>query len=429
MPPVLLARPNRGVFGGDEPMPGLSLLLSAANGYDSNVLAGQQGGGGFPLRRDQLPGNFGEGNGTLRYLLQRNQTEINVLGSSHLRYYPGLDAPASYSHSGSIDAQFAGGRRWLFNARQAASYASYNRLVFIPRGPNLPGFDAPAIGPITNPAMVDADTALDTGVLSRNNLSLESEFSAIQTLSRRDTIAYYGLRHRTETGFERRPLVVTGGGATYRRQLTRYGALRAGYGYTVADYHRVPPDILRMHVLDTGYEYLRPLSFSRRTTIGVTTGAQAFDRRGTTIYRALVSANVAHEIGRTWEVIAFYDRGGQYADIVDEPVYADTVRFHGDGLIGGQRLALSLDASYSNGRLTYTLNQNQVVTYLGSARLQWAFNEHWRLEGIYSYYQYEFGSDVPLPPGLLPNVSRQSVRVGLSFWLPIITSRGARGPR
>lgn len=433
--PPLQVRPQRGLFGGDEPSPGLSMLLTGASGYDTNVLAGQQGGGGFPLQQGQLSGNFGEGIGALTFLHLRGSRVFSLSGVSNARYYPALDTPASFAHTASLQYEFTAGRRWAFQTRDAVQYASFNRFVLLPLGPRVEGIDLP-VNPSPEPINVDAAAAVndssgsfDTGVSSRRNFSYETEFSAIQTLSSRNTMSYYASRHRTDTGFERRHLVVQAAGSTFRRQMTRYGGLRLGYGYSVANYDRIPPDILRMHLLDTGYDYLRPLSFSRRTTVGLTTGVQGIDRRGVMIYRALVSSSIAHEIGRTWEIGGNYDRGTQYAAIVEEPVYADTVRLHTEGLIGGRRLLLSLDASYSNGHLTYTLNQNQIVTYTGAARLQWAISQNWSFLGTYAYYDYKFGSNVPLPPGMLSETDRQSVRFGISYWLPITTQRGYRGPR
>jgi opacity protein-like surface antigen len=433
--PPMPVRANRGLFGGDEPLPGLSMLLTGASGYDTNVLAGQQGGGGFPLQQGQVSGNFGDGAAALTFLNVQNTRVFSLVGLSNVRYYPDLETPPSFAHTGSLQFEFTAGRRWAFQLRQAAQYASFNRLVFVPLGPGVEGIDLPvnpapdAIGVDTGAALDAATGAMDTGVAPRRNFSYESDFSATQMLSSRNSISYYVSRHRTDSGFERRHLIVQSGGSTYRRQMTRYGGLRLGYGYSVADYHREPPDRLRMHLIDTGYDYSRPLSFSRRTTIGASTGMQVFDRRGAMIYRALVTALVDHQLGRTWEVGGQYDRGTQYAAIVDEPVYADTVRVHTAGIVGGQRLVLSLDAAYSDGHLTYTLNQNQVVTYTGAARLQWAISQNWSLLGMYSYYNYEFGSDVPLPPGMLSQIDRHSVRLGISYWLPLTIQRGHRGPR
>ena len=416
-PPVPV-RVNRGLFGGnEEPAPGLSMLLTSGSGYDTNVLSGQQGGGGGPLSQGQVAGSFGDASGRLRYFHLGNRIVFHALGSSNLRYYPGLDVPTSYAHTASFELQFPIGRRWHFDARQGAQYASFNRIVFTPLGPAPESLPLPEAPPV------------DSGILSRNNLSYDSEFSARQTLSSRSSLNYYAMRSRTETGFERRPLVVLGGGAGYQRRMTRYGTLLLGYGYTRADYHRQPPDIMRMHMIDSGYQYERPLSFLRRTTVSVSTGAQAFERRSAMVYRALVNGNIERQIGRTWALTGSYNRSAQFVAVVGEPVYADTVGVRLGGLLGGRRLAYIADAGYSNGQLTYTLTQNRVVTYAAGSSLQWAISERWSLGGTYGYHKYELGENVPRPPGLASEIGRHSVRVGVNFWLPLTTERGASGPR
>jgi hypothetical protein len=427
--PPMAVRAEHGLFGGDRTLPGLSVLFSGGGGYDSNVLAGQEGGGGNTLQQGQYAGNFGDGGAALRYLYVNGRTVLNTLASSNIRYYPGLDTPASKSHSLAVDVQFGIGRRWEFDARQAVAYSSFNRISPIPRGPSI-GLDG-GVGSdvLVLPALPLAPSA-DLSVLSRNAFAYESELVATQMLSSRSRMRYSVMRHHSELGIERRPMVAQGAGATYQRQMTRYGGLRLGYSFQQADYHRPDvPDIVQMHYLDTGYDYFRPLSFSRRTTVGFSTGMQAFDRRDAMFYRGQFTGYLSHQLGRTWELGGSYDRGAQFVDVLQEPVYANTVVAHLGGLIGGQRLGLMMDASYSDGRLTYTLNQNQMLTYAGSSRLQYAMSEQWGLYAAYSYYYYEFGSNVPLPPGLLPQVGRHSARIGVTYWLPLITQRGERGTR
>ena len=420
--PPLAVRADRGLFGGDRTVPGLSLLLTGGGGYDSNVLAGQQGGGGNNLQQGQYGGNFGDAGASLRFLNVNGRTVVNTVASSNVRYYPGVDTPASQSHSFAADVQFAAGQRWQFDARQAVVYSTFNRIIPIPSGPVIP-LD-------TEIAALPGAPSADLGVLARKAWAYESEVVATQTLSSRSRMHYSAMRHRSEIGLDRQAVVAQGGGATYQRQMTRYGGLRLGYTFQQANYHRPgSPDIVRMHNLDTGYDYERPLSFSRRTTAGFSTGMQAFDRRDVLFYRAQVTGFLSHQLGRTWELSGSYDRGVQLVDVFEEPVYANSIVAHAGGLIGGQRLSLMMDASYSNGRLTATLNQNQMITYAGTSRLQYAISERWGLFSTYSYYYYEFGSNVPLPTGLLPEVGRHSARIGASYWLPLIAQRGARGIR
>jgi hypothetical protein len=186
---------------------------------------------------------------------------------------------------------------------------------------------------------------------------------------------------------------------------------------------------MQMHMINSGYQYARPLSFLRRTTVGFSTGAQAFERRSAMVYRALVTGNIERELGRTWTLTGNYNRGAQFVAIVGEPVYADSVGVRLGGLLGGRRLGYVIDGLYSNGNLTYTVTQNRVITYAGGTSLQWAIAEHWSLVGTYGYHKYEFGDNVPRPPGLAPEVGRHSVRVGVSYWLPLTIERGAIGSR
>jgi hypothetical protein len=430
VPPPMAVRADHGLFGGDRTLPGLSLLLTGGGGYDSNVLAGQQGGGGSTLQQGQYAGNFGDGGASLRYLLVNGRTVLNTLVSSNVRYYPGLDTPASHSHSFAADVQFGAGRRWEFDARQAVAYSTFNRITAIPTGPSI-GLDSGLEGGdvVAIPALPLAPST-DLSVFSRKAFAYESELVATQLLSSRSRMRYSVMRHYSEFGIDRRPMVAQGAGATYQRQMSRYGGLRLGYFFQQADYYRPgAPDIVQLHNLDTGYDYERPLSFSRRTTVGFSSGMQAFDRRDVMFYRGQVTGYLSHQLGRTWEMGGSYNRGAQFVDVLEEPVYANSVVAHAAGLIGGQRLAMMMDASYSNGRLTYTLNQNQMITYAGSSRLQYALTERWGLFGAYTYYHYEFGANVPLPIGLLPEVGRHSARIGVTYWLPLITQRGARGTR
>jgi hypothetical protein len=56
-----------------------------------------------------------------------------------------------------------------------------------------------------------------------------------------------------------------------------------------------------------------------------------------------------------------------------------------------------------------------------SPALQVAITEFMALQGSYFYYQSEFDpGSAPLPEGLDATRSRQGVKVGLTFWVPLI---------
>ena len=409
----------RGLFRGDEPTPGLGLVLSGAEGYDTNVLA-EQGSGGSS-RSGGVAGEFTEGRGELRYLHTRNETAFTVSTSSRLRYYPGFDESTTHNHTVAAGLSFGIGRRFDLALTQSAFYSSFYQVTAFPGvvsgTPAVPG-----------PVVVNAPS-IDSHVSGQAMHGFDSGAELTQAIGSRDSIRYHFMRRQYKTGFAQRELLTQGGGATYRRMMTRYGAVRLGYGYQVADYDRQLSGSTRIHNIDTGYDYSRPLSFSRRTTVGFNSGVQAFDRADRTFYHVLLGANVAHQFGRTWAADVLYARGAQFVDVLDQPIYADSLSAHADGFVVGRRLHLSIDGRYANGQLTTTANQNSLVTYTGSTRLEWGWTQSLAAYATYTFYSYDFGQNIALPVGLQSRVERHSVTAGLRLYLPLMTQRGSRGTR
>ncbi len=412
----------RGLFRGDATTPGLGLVLSGAEGYDTNVLA-EQGGGGNSRTSPGVAGEFTEGRGQLTYLTTHGATTVSLSGSSRLRYYPGFDNPTTHNHSAAAAVSFGIGRRFNLALTQSAFYSSFYQVTAFPA----------AVGSITpaipGEVVVSAVPTIDSHVSGQAMYGTDSGAELTQTIGGRDSVRYHVMRRQYKTGFAQRDILTQGGGATYNRQMSRYGAVRLGYGYQVADYDRQLAGSTKIHNFDTGYDYSRPLSFSRRTRVGFNSGMQAFDRADRTFYHLLLGANVSHQLGRTWAMDVLYARGAQFIDVVDQPMYADSVSAHADGYLIGRRLHLSIDGRYSNGQLTTTLRQDRLVTYTGSTRLEWGLSESLAAYGTYAFYSYDFGQNIALPEGLQSRVERQSVTGGLRLYLPLITQRGSRGTR
>ncbi len=419
-------RPYRGLFGGgaDVTQPGLRLVLSGAGGHDSNLLATQQGGAGSTsaLLQRGFSGQFGEGSSTLTYLRQRGDTSFTVGGSSTGRLYPQLDRPTTQSHFATAQLDFRIGRRWAVSLGQSAHYASFYHLEAVPTG----------VGSFAQPPSLAPPVAVspDAGVGSNGTHGYDSNVNLTQFFGPRNTVAYHYMRRKSDTGFANRRLNSWGAGALYQRGMTRYSALRVGYSYVEGRYQGAPVATRTpLHDVDTGIDYARPLSFSRRTTVGFSGGMLMFNRDNAMLYRFQGASNIAHEFGRTWNLDLAYNRGAQLVDVLDAPVFSDTVTGHLGGFLGGGRLELSIDGDYSNGQLSYSANRNDMVSYSGSGRLEYALNDRWMMYGAYTYYSYDFGANVTLPAELLPAVARHSARVGFSVWFPLTTQRGSRGTR
>ena len=77
-------------------------------------------------------------------------------------------------------------------------------------------------------------------------------------------------------------------------------------------------------------------------------------------------------------------------------------------------LALINAETDASRRLAYRQLRGEV-----SARVQFALSRMVALTGDYSYYKYSFDRSEGLPPGFLQQLARQSIRVGLTLWLPL----------
>ena len=171
--------------------------------------------------------------------------------------------------------------------------------------------------------------------------------------------------------------------------------------------------------IELGLDYDHALSLTRRTTVGFASGMTSVrDAHGASEYRLIADARLSREIGRTWHATAAYHRGASLVAGFNQPVFADAVQM---GLTGAlsQRLMFAASAGASEGQLTQTLQPNPVRNYLGSARLQYALTRLLALSGEYDYYYDHFDRSEGVPAGLGQHLVRRSVRIGLTFWLPL----------
>ena len=58
-------------------------------------------------------------------------------------------------------------------------------------------------------------------------------------------------------------------------------------------------------------------------------------------------------------------------------------------------------------------------TATANARLRVALNPRWAFVSEYLFYYYDFTKVLPLAAGLEPRVKRNTLRVGVTMWLPV----------
>lgn len=218
---------------------------------------------------------------------------------------------------------------------------------------------------------------------------------------------------------------VLGAQAIWRRQLTRSFALHAGYGQERINQSTRPDADYVYELIDLGIDFTRPISLTRRTTLGITTQTTAVKRPLTgRRYRVNGNATVTSYYARTWRVAAGVSRNTEFLPGFVEPLFSDSVNATLAGLMT-PRSELLLTLTGGKGRLGVD-GEGRYTTAHSNARINFAITRHIGVYGQYAVYYYK------LPPNalgvVLPSqVSRQSISLGINTWLPLLNK--VRAPR
>src|SRR5262249_32169878 len=129
---------------------------------------------------------------------------------------------------------------------------------------------------------------------------------------------------------------------------------------------------------------------------------------------------LTYPISRTWNARAAYRRGSEYIESLARPVFTDALTVATEGSLS-RRTDLSLSAAYSAGDPGLTGVEAPFTTSTGNARYRVTLNSTWAMYTEYFYYYYDFKPSLSLPQGVRPQLTRNSVRVGLTL------SMGTRG--
>jgi hypothetical protein len=400
-------RPFRGLFGaGDskERGPSLSLDWGLAGAYDDNVASETTTDPRFVIG-----GKYGAANGALTYNIQTEHRSFGVVGTAIGRYYPDLHELSALEGGGGASFASDLGRRTKISLSQNFTYKPYYDINFL-------GSIAPS-----GAAVVDVgDHAGQIGLGPRSGYGIDGRFGLTRTLAARSSLrADYSYRLMQFSGSDENfswRLASIG----YARNLTRYAALRVGYGYGVGKNDvAVGASSTVNHNLDLGVDYDRQLSFSRRTRLNFSSGSTAVVDAGVTRYRLIGNAGLDHEIGRTWKAQASYNRGVQYLPGFARTFYSDTAQVGVAGLLG-RRLGAGLAGGFSAGQLGFGDTAEAYSSQTANGDLRLAVSQTLSFFAQYTYYRYGFDAGAPVPFGLPPRLDRQSIRFGISGWLPLI---------
>jgi hypothetical protein len=411
-------RPYRGLFGGGDTSSNmeqsLSLSGSVGAGYDTSVLANaaESGFGGGSLTSPSQEGSFTSFSEGLSYSLNKSKVSLGANASASQRYYPTANNSFISNYGGGLGVSWSPTSRTRFGVNQSVSYQPMNLYSL------FPVFGTTPLGEVFL-------AGLDYGNVDASYYTYATTASATRQLSSRASItadySYSQSVYKLYPDFASQTA-----GVRFSRSLTAGVGLHIGYGYTRTIYGE-QERLAGHHSIDTGIDYNKTLSFSRRTSISFTTGGGATKYQGSTHYNALGSATLNHEIGRTWRFSAAYNRNVGFIDTFATPFVYDAASVSLDGLID-RRWSFHSSAGGVLGALGFgsTANANGFNSYYANVGVSRALSRFFSFGVDYSFYRYLFDETTTLlPPGYTRDVNRNSVTASLSAWLPVF-ERGRR---
>jgi hypothetical protein len=411
-------RPDWAIFGSGVANTSQRLILTATfgGGYDDDLTP--------PAAAPVVPfknGPFGSAGARLSYGVDKDAVQGGVsFGVNGRNYRAEMKEPfiGTYSLNGNVN--FAMGKKsGLGTSFYAGQYLQ-----------NLaPGYDYGGAGwgtpgapstPSDPGTFTYGDTYRGLGASANYSLRLSTKLAASAAYSYYANDSWSRVTHLTVGRYDSQYA-----NASLRYSLAKDLGLRVGYGATFAGFRSsASQPTYRGRTIDAGVDYGKSLSPSRKSSLSFATGVSgAQDLGGAMHYYAVGHINFSYEIGRTWSTWAGYNRSTDFYQTLGHPTLNDTVDAGLGGLIG-RRVDVSGGVSLWRGSYVGS-GVKSYVSANAFARMQVALNRILAVSVNYSFYHYEFAPGAFVPPGFVQQVDRQSVRVLLDVWAPII-ARAAR---
>jgi hypothetical protein len=407
-------RPYRGLFAPPNPDAHhqLDVTWSAATAYDGDVTADS----GLPSSpATAVGGGWGSAELTGKYQYRGRRASLHASVSGRDRYYPQFGKLSAFDHGADLGVAANLTRTTRVAASAALIDQPFYQLSLVTNVASLE--PSPGLDPIDSLAKTQSRSYTGAGEISQGL----GAASAV--------VLAYGYRYTQLPGTGAAPFqsqLITG---TFTRTLTRRVLFNLGYGTgrtegglmltpSPADAPPAGTQVVTRN-LDFGLVYTRPLSRSRHMTYSFASGVGTVADLGVDSYRVMLDGGVTRELGRAWAMGATYHRGLAFLDGIAAPSYADAARLRLGGLIS-KRCELSLAAGYSKGQIGLVQDQGGFTTYSGTADFRVALGRGLAIVLGYTSYHYDFSDDVVIGSALQQARHRQSVRIGLSGWLPLV---------
>jgi hypothetical protein len=417
------SRSYRGLFGGSssgtERDP-LAVSLTVAEAYDQDLLGSLYSNPSVY----QIGGRFTEFMANIQYRADGRKVRFSTTVGTDLRYYDQQDVFVGAGQYAGAGLSISLTRDTTVTVNQTVSYApSYLYRLFATPG-------VPELGQVnsgTNYAVNQSPSlSYGTNVSTTTRVGPRSEFSVQAGGQFTDYVRNGNLQTApVVAGVVASDLSSYQIGGRFSQALSHDLKLNVGYTFTRAQYYdgATPNE----QGLNFGFSYDRPISKTRRTHLSFGVGSSKLERPGlgedvallTPYYNVTGDVTFMRQFGRTWQADGAYHRGVGFVDGIRTPVLTDAVVIGASGMIN-RRVDLAVNAASTVGEPTFSGGLPGFRTNTGTARTHMAFNSRTAMFVEYIFYFYDFPIGLA-PIGAPPRVSRNSVRTGLTFWLPVRT--------
>ena len=406
-------RPYRGLFGGGygSSTQLLALDFTASGGRDTDVLKGTSTGSDEQTPSlERTRSDFGQLNGTLSYSLDHKRFGMKAFGSASGLYYQQLPQHLIRYYNAGAGANVKVRKTGNLTFDETVSYQPFYFLSAFSSLGNVDGGTPflPEIG---------------TSVQATNYWQSATSVGFSTSLTSRLTFQTAYWKQQTTSAEHDRDLDAQSAGAHLAYGLTKH--LSLVMGYTRSDYTTHALDVTE-HTpgdsIDGGVSYARSLSLTRRLSFTFNTGVAGLRDRNGSHYTGVGHGSLVREIGRTWSASLAYDRGLTFIAAFQQPVQQDSVAAGFGGLVT-KRLQFASSAGYARGIVGFNTPNNGFTSAFGSVSLTYGLSQALGLGAAYTNYRPHFGSGITVPGGVFNEGDRQTVRVFLTVWVPLLSTK------
>ncbi len=410
--------PTGGLFGQDRPLDGtgptngLSTTWTVGWGYDENV---------EPLDTelepmpgiDSLSGTLGTVEGSMRY---RRGSALRFFEMNGLAYLQTASISPDRLIGGNVNMRGTtdfGGRNGITTS---VDWAHQPTLLFNAFGPLEGQVEGGTAAGVNNPQGINESrwrAAQASGGFFRNWTPRQ----------RMDVIYDYSQRYRATDGprLENRAHAAT---VNHVWNFRQYAGLTFSYGYgrNRQDDQDDVSQALDTHTGTMTVRLVRPLAQTRQVVLSFGGGAT----RASTRYAVaeadfvlpVVSGSLSWDPARDWTISADARRDVTVLEGLSPEPFATNVFSLRTQSTPTRRLQLALSGSYSRGNAR-TTDTGSFSNMAGSAQAQYALSRCCAVYTSYTYYKYRLYDLTVVQPGFPSRYSLNSVRAGLTFWVPL----------